>query len=459
MGPRTGEREEIGRIEEGMAKTAVSTKAGVDMYLGAFEQFDKNVNGKSFEKLRQIRRSAIGKFSGLGFPTTSDEKWKYTNVSAIAETKFQLVSEAADQALSVKDLAPYLFGREDWPRVVLVNGIYSERLSSLNGLPSEVKVKSLASALAEDFGSVQNWLRKTSETSNAFSVLNTAFLQDGVFVEISKGAELKLPLQILYVSTAVGRGPWMTHPRNIFHLAQTSRATVLESFASLGERPYFVNIATDVVLDEGAALDFYQILKEGKESFHIETIEANLARSSVLNAHSLALDGKLVRNDLHVGLNGEGASAELNGLYLVSEGRHVDNTILIDHAKPGGTSRQLYKGILQGKSKAAFNGKIYVHKDAQKTDANQINKSLVLSDGAVADTRPQLEIYADDVKCSHGGAVGQIDEESLFYLKSRGIGEEKARRLLCYGFASEVTGRLKLEELRREMDRHLEAWI
>jgi Fe-S cluster assembly protein SufD len=317
-----------------------------------------------------------------------------------------------------------------------------------------VKAGSLATALNSDSALVEPHLaRHAGYQDHPFVALNTAFLQDGAFVSIPRGKAVERPIHLLFVSTHDRRGTaTVSHPRNLILAGDDSQAMVIESYIGLNNALYFTNAVTEIVAGENAVVAHYKLQRESEEAFHISTVQASLSHNSNFSSHSIDLGGALVRNDVNAVLDGKGIECTLDGLYMVAGRQHVDNHTRIDHVKPHCSSRELYKGVLGGRSKGVFNGKIYVHKDAQKTDAKQTNKNLLLSEDAVINTKPQLEIYADDVKCTHGTTIGQLDQEAIFYLRSRGIDLEAARGLLTYAFASEMIGRIKVEPVRAQLE-------
>ncbi len=451
-----------------MELQAALSKTKKEIYLSAFESFEQSANRKTPSWIHQTRRSAIARFSDLGFPTMREESWKYTNVSPIAETPFKSVFDSASQGLSLQKIEPFLFGQNNWQRLVFVNGIYSKEFSSVAVSKNGLKIGNLEPILTSDSKLIEPYLtRYASYDRSAFTALNTAFLRDGAFIYLPEGKVVEEPIHLLFISAPQGQSI-VTYPRILIIAERNSKATIVESYVTLHPPPpkmvgdkeegvYFTNAVTEIVLAEGAVVDHYKIQKESENAFHIGTTQVHQARDSKFSSSSISIGASLARNNLNVILDQEGAECELNGLYLTDGKQHVDNTTLIDHSKPCGKSRQIYKGIIGGKATAVFSGKIFVHKNSKRTDAEQTNKNLLLSEEATVDTKPQLEILNDDVKCTHGAAVGQLDEEAVFYLKTRGIDEEAARRLLSYGFANEVIERIKVEPLRAEMNRELLA--
>jgi Fe-S cluster assembly protein SufD len=424
-------------------------------YLAAFEDWQPAVKKSDPSWLNELRESGIENFSSLGFPTTKDEAWKYTNVGPVVAQPFAL---ANGQSRSVDGAAVLSAAsvEAEAVRLVFVNGVYAPELSSAEGLPPGVRLASLAALrkrepdLAHQIGRYANYRR------NAFVALNTAFIDDGAVLIVAPGVRLSKPVYLAYVSGG-GRRPVVSHPRTLIVLGAASEASIVESYAGLNGGSYLCNAVTELVGETDAVAHHYRLQREADAAFHFGTLAANLARGCHLTAHAVTLSGALVRNDVHVSLDGEGAECVLNGLYLGADKQHVDNFTEIEHAKPRATSLELYKGILDDASHGVFNGKIVVHKDAQKSDARQTNRNLLLSSDAVVNTKPQLEIYADDVKCTHGSTIGQLDPDALFYLRSRGLGPDEARTLLSFAFASDIVMRMKIETLRQRLNEHLMA--
>ncbi len=426
-------------------------------YLSAFEHYQKNGAGRGPAWLKELRQSAITSFEKLGFPTNRNEDWKYTSVGSLVATVFERDEHGRNDTKSVAEAAIHVLSFADsvYNRLVFVNGVYLPELSGVRGLPVGARVESLANALRRDDDIVHAHLsRYVRYQEHSFAALNTAFIEDGALVFIPKGEVIEEPIYLVFVSTGPYR-PVVSHPRNLIVAEEGSQGRIVESHVGTGSGAYFANAVTEIFGGEGASIEHYLLQRGGDAGFHIGTLEAQLSRQCNLSAHSITLAGSLVRNDVHVVLNGEGSECSLNGLYLMDGKQHVDNHTEIEHCMPRARSQELYKGILSGSARGVFNGKILVHKDAQKSDARQTNKNLVLSENAVINTQPQLEIHADDVKCSHGSTVGQLDRDSLFYLRSRGIGSAEAQSLLCYAFASEVVSRVKIGTMRAQLDNYL----
>lgn len=403
-------------------------------------------NGAMPQALLDIRRQAGAWFVENGFPGARDEEWRFTDLSPIRNTEFKLLIETPK--LTSTDLEPLLF-ESAWPRLVFVNGRFDAALSSQT-LPKQVRLMSLKEAAASQPMVAEQLARRGDFRHNGFAALNTALMEDGAFLHVAAGAVIEQPLLLLFVAvpTAV---PTAVFPRNLVIVGENAQASFIEHYVTLGAGAHFTDAVTEVAVRQGAVVEHYKLQQENDETFHTALLQVEQARGSVYTSHNHAFGGSLVRNDLNIVLNGEGAEATLNGLYLTGGTQLVDNHSVIEHAKPHCNSRELYKGILDDRSRAVFSGKIHVHKDAQKTDAIQSNQNLLLSDDATVDTKPQLEIYADDVRCTHGATVGQLDENGIFYLRARGISKENAHLLMIHAFAGEVVEAIKLEALRKQV--------
>ena len=400
--------------------------------------------------LASLRDDAFHCFDRLGFPTTRIEEWRFSNVTPIAETPFVAPVTPPSYGRVALDALP--LPKLGGPELVFVNGWFMPALSTTEGLPAGVKARSLSAVLASDPETVIPHLGQLARIENhAFTALNTAFLRDGAVIEIGAGVVVEAPIHLLFITTT-GDGPVLSQPRVLVLADANSQVRVLESHTGGGDTPYLNNPVTEVVVADGAVVDHYAIVREAEAGNRIGGLFARLGRASNFASHAITLSGAIVRHDANVVLDGEGGVCTLNGLYLGNGGQLVDNQTTIDHAQPHCNSHELYKGILSGRSRAVFNGKIIVRLDAQKTDAKQSNKALLLSEGAQITTKPQLEIFADDVKCTHGATIGQLDAESLFYLRSRALSESQARQLLIHAFAADLLSHIKIDAVRRELD-------
>ncbi len=397
--------------------------------------------------LELVRSSAMDRFEQLGFPTVHDENWKYTNLAPLAKQSFVPASRADKVSI---DVARFVYPETTKAHLVVVNGFFSEELSDKSGLANVVAIDLLTAVADARYNKIARayLARNAGYHNNGLAALNTAFLQSGLFLLIPKNVKVDAPIQVTFVTDSESA----SFPRLLVVAEENSSATLIESFASTGDQQYFTNAVAEIIVKEGARLEHYRMQRESDKAFHTSLTSAELGRSSSYDTTSINLGGRLSRHDISVVMDNEGAECRVDGLYLVGADQHTDTHSVIDHQQPHCNSHQLYKGILDGNAHAVFNGKIFVRHGAQKTDAMQTNKNLLLSPQARVDTKPQLEIYADDVKCAHGAAVGQIDEEEMFYLQARGINPELGRSLLTYGFAEEVIGKIKIDSIRSQLD-------
>ncbi len=417
-----------------------------EIYLTAFEKFRKNVNGQAQLPLRKIREAAIQRFSELGFPNTRMEEWKYTDVTPLLKHDFKLVENLPE--VSNKDIEKFLFDDADSHLVVFINGRFSETLSNLNQSDGKLEIEPLEQVMARNHDLLNRYLTKYAPfEKDAFMALNTAFLRSGIFIRIPEFAVIENPIHILNIAAFDGT-VYQTHPRTLVTASKGSQARIVESYQHLSGGVYFNNAVTEIVLEDDAIVDHYKIQIESIEAFRINNTFVHLGRNSVYNSLSVDLGGRLVRNNIKVRLNDIHGETNLYGFYLADGKQHIDNHTLIDHAQPHCNSNELYKGMLSDKARAVFSGTILVRQDAQKTNAFQSNKNLLLSEEAEVDSRPQLKIFADDVRCTHGATVGQLNEEALFYLQQRGIGKDQAQIMLRFAFAKEIIEKIKPEGLR-----------
>jgi len=431
--------------------TATMTATDHARYVVEFETLEKEL-AVGPDRVRQLRRQAIDRFASLGFPTIKMEEWRFTNVAPIARTDFNLTPER--DGIDPGDLAPYRYA--DSIQLTVVNGYLIREFSDLRCLPEGVRVCSLAECLENHPELIDEYLgRHAGFDEHAFVALNTAFFRDGVFVHVPKGVIVERPINLVNIARPTGDQPVAMFPRNLFVAQESSQVTLVEQFATVGEGPYLTSPVTEVVVGDNAVVDHYKLQRESTDAFHMATFQIHLGRDGNFSSHSISWGGGLVRNDVNAVLDGEGSEATLNGLYMVEGNQLVDNHMRVDHAKAHCDSHELYKGILEGKSRAVFNGRIYVHPGAQKTDAKQTNRNLLVSQDALCNSNPQLEIFADDVKCTHGSTVGQLDDLGIFYLRSRGIGEEAARSLLTYAFAADIVERIKVTPVRQDLEEFL----
>ncbi len=430
---------------------------GVAAYESVFAELEPTLRASGPEWLHDLRREGLDRFKSLGFPSLKEEEWRFTRMRPIAEVDFLPAAEA--RAVDGKTIVSRTFDDAACRRLVLLNGRFVPALSRVKDLPRGVWAGSLAEALRDRGDRVRELLTRGARADKQrFAALNTAFLLDGVYLEIGEGVALDQPIHIVH-ATAAASAPAMTHPRVVLVAGRNSDAVVVESFIGTGDGSYFTNAVAQFVVGENAGVRHYKAQRESAGAFHVAFQHATLAGSARYSTMNITMGGSLVRNDVHTILDGEGIDARVDGLYLASGRQHVDNHTFIRHAQPHCHSFELFKGILDDKARGVFNGRIYVDPVAQKTDAKQENNCMLLSDEARINSNPQLEIFADDVKCTHGAAIGKTDDTALFYLRSRGIPHHEARDLMVYAFASEVLERIELEPLKLRLEADLFEWL
>jgi Fe-S cluster assembly protein SufD len=400
--------------------------------------------------LRLLREKAFARFEANGFPSVKEEDWKYTNVAAVTKANFAPATPNGAAASNIDTLIP---AEAQNSTLVQVNGFFRTELSQLAALPSGVEISSFADALAspERAKVVRDHFENSdSDESNGFRALNLSY-SEGLLIYIPAGLAIEAPIHLLFVSEGADR-PQAAFPRILIVAAPNSSATIIETHTSSAQQVYLTNATIDLQLADGANIKHYKVQRESTAAFHIATTTADLGANANYDTITINLGAALCRHDIDVTMDHEGASCSVDGLYMVDGNQHTDTHSMIDHRQPRCRSHQLYKGILDGSSRAVFNGKVFVRHGAQQTDAHQTNKNLLLSNEAQVDTKPQLEIFADDVKCAHGAAVGQLDEDELFYLESRGINPGLAKNMLTYGFAEEVIEKIPIESIKRQLD-------
>jgi Fe-S cluster assembly protein SufD len=428
-----------------MAQTIDTEVNGTDPYLTQFKRFENQSNQPPW--LFPLRKAGVSSFAEQGFPTLKDEDWRFTNVAPIAKLPFKpFFDSGVDKAVAG------IFANLKGSRLVFANGHFAPDFSAVRWLPGGVKVSNLATALAKDASLLEKHLGRYAQAQgNAFAALNQAFFSDGAFIYVPGGVTIEEPIQLIFISSAKQMGDTI-HPRNLIVADANSKLTVIESYISVGNAAYFTNAVTELVAGDNAQVEHLKFQDEAADAYHIATIQGQFGRSSRVNLHSFAVGAKLSRNNIRAKLAGEGLECVLNGLYVIKDEQLADHHMVVEHAQPHCASHEYFNGILDDKSKGVFHGRILVRQIAQKTDAKQTNKNLLLSDDATADTKPQLEIYADDVKCTHGATVGQLNDESIFYLRSRGIDTQTARRMLIHAFAGEIIDRIQCEPAREELN-------
>lgn len=430
-----------------MTAVATTDRTARETFRAAFAELEgRGAIGPRW--LGELRRAAIARFTERGLPTTRDEEWKYTSLAPLTEIEFDPAANGAGPRIAEEAIAPFRVGPASWSRLVFVDGRYVAKLSTLPPLPGGARLGSLAETLTTAPELVRPYLCAAEEAAgDGFGALNTALWPDGAFLQIPAGLSLAEPVQFLFVATAP-EAARADHPRSLVVVGQGSRATLVETYVALRGNGYLTNAVTDLVLGPGAGVEHHKVVLEGAGGLHVGRTRVRQDRDSRFASCSIVFGGRLVRNDVEARLAGEGAECTLSGLSVIGGRQHADTHTVVEHAEPRARSRQLYKAVLDGRARGVFNGRVIVRPGADGTDAHQTNKNLLLSDGVEVDSKPQLEIFTDDVKCSHGAADGQLADDAIFYLKSRGLEEAAARTLLTHGFANEVLGRLRVEPIR-----------
>ena len=427
--------------------------SATEHYLDQFNRVENQLAGGDLPWLKQKREEALSRFAVMGFPKVGQETWKYTNVSSLEKKPFQLTPEQQN-IINIEQLLPFLLA-DDWPRIVFVDGFFKPELSKLSTLPEKIIVTSLAQVLKKDPKLVQDYLGHLSgEIQHGFAALNMALMTDGAYIHLGKNSNIEQPIHLIFIATGAQEGQAHTL-RNMIIAEENSCASIIEHYIGLNNNSYFTNTISEIFSHNKTQLTHCKLQQESEQAFHIGTTQVKQSLDSHFNSFVFSFGGRLVRSDTNVALAEENTHSNLTGLFLTRNKQHMDFHTCIDHKQPRGKSREFYKGILTDQSRGVFNGKVIVHKDAQKTDADQHSKNLLLSRMAEIDTKPELEIYADDVKCCHGATVGQLDEDALFYLRARGIDRATAINMLVYAFASEMIGLIKAPLLQNYLQQLL----
>lgn len=419
--------------------------------INKFEQFEASLNGESTSYLHGIRQQAINAFNQIGLPSAKHEEYRYTNLGKILEKKFDWIApHHTNDKLDADILSAFEIENLDAYRIVFVNGIYSETLSDHDN--TQVTITELQKA-SESHKEVfeKHFGKHASHKVDAFAALNTAFIKNGTFIKVEKNIVVDKPIAIYNLSDASVKES-VNYPRNLILVGTSAQVSIVEIFGTIGSHNSLVNTVTEIVMGENSIVDYYKIGNDSEHAYHVGLTQVYQANNSTFTANTIAFGGGMIRNNLQIKIDGEGCTSNLYGLYILDGKSHVDNHTVVDHIKPNSVSNELYKGILDGHSKGVFNGKVFVRRDAQKTNAFQSNKNILLTDDASINTKPQLEIWADDVKCSHGCTTGQLDLEALFYLRARGIDKDKAKAMLLYAFAIDVLENVKIEALKKHLD-------
>lgn len=420
-----------------------------DRLLAGFKATEERLNGETKSPLHQVRRAALQTFEVLGFPTVKHEEWKYSNVTGLINKAYELEQPST---ISAVDLDPLRIPNLSGNILYFVNGQYRADLSRLVSPTTEVQILSFKEALTDQSEAVGAYFSRIADfQDNAFTALNTAFAFDGVFIRVPDGKTVAEPIILRFITDA-RTNDVAAQPRNLIIVGRNAEVKVVESYRTLGEQASLTNTVTEVMVARDARVEYYKVQNDTDQSYHIGTTQVRQSDNSLFYSTTVTLNGGFVRNNLNIVLDGEHCEAHMYGLYIPNGKQHIDNHTLVDHAKPNSYSNELYKGILEERATGVFNGKIYVRPDAQKTNAYQSCKNVVLSPDATMNTKPQLEIYADDVKCSHGTTTGKLNEEALFYMRSRGIPKEQAQTLLMYAFAEDVMNKIKIAPIREYLE-------
>ena len=421
-----------------------------------FKTAEGRMNGEAKSAVHQIRQQALERFDKLGFPTIRHEEWKYSNVKNLVNQAFEF---NAVTNFSAKDLEEMSIPNLEGNILYFINGIYNTELSTIISPDSELQILTFAEAAKTQPELVEQYFNKYSDyQDNAFTALNTAFAQNGVFVHVPDNKVVAQPIIMRFISDARTLNV-ASQPRNLIVVGKRSEVQIAEAYRSFGENASFTNAVTEFVVGEEANVHYYKVQNESDKSYHIGTTSVLQAGKSVFTANTVTANGGFVRNNLNIKIDGEYAEANMFGLYIPNGKQHIDNHTAVDHAKPNSNSNELYKGILKGKSTGVFNGKIFVRQDAQKTNAFQSCKNVLLSEDASMNTKPQLEIWADDVKCSHGTTTGQLNDDALFYMQARGISKDTARALLTLAFAQDVIDKFEIVAIKEYLQALIEEKI
>jgi len=420
-----------------------------DQYIAKFPVLEQDLNGQKHSGLHKVRKKALDDFEKLGFPTPKTEEWKYTRIERVVKEQFEPYLPKDQVVPTDADLGIEMYPSIEANKLVFVNGFYSQAHSTWLEEDDKVFVKSFSELEDTTNESIQYLAQNTDQEKEAFTALNTAFFQDGALLHLGKNTELNHPLMLIFVSAPTGT-KYLSQPRNLIIADEGSKATVIEDYQTIdSDEDYFTNELTEIVLKPNARVDHYKMMIQPAQLNLVNSVQVHQQRDSRYNCYNFTLRGQLIRNNYYIQLAEEGAECDVNGLYYTREQDHADNHVLIEHKVPQCQSNQFFKGLLDGKSTGVFNGKVYVHPHAQKTNAYQSDKNILLSDKATINAKPELEIYADDVTCSHGATSGQLDKNQVFYLMARGLDKERAKALLTEAFALEVTDKVELESVNK----------
>ncbi len=421
-------------------------------FISHFDILESGLDDADSHPIHKVRKEALDNFKYLGFPGKRDEEWRFTDISPILENDFKPLLYPEITKISKDDIDQLTFKDESVLRLVFVDGFFSETLSDKRVSKKDVIITNIKRLLSQDAAEMVDLLKKYKNYENdSFTALNSAFIKDGAVIKIDKNVNYEKPVHLVFISTGHDK-PQVTHPKNLVFVDENSNFTLIESYVSLSEDQYFTNAVSEIRVAENAQVDHYRLQNESMNAYHIGNIFIHQQNNSRYISTSLTFGASISRTNINTDLDGQGIETHLNGLYMGHDNQLIDTHTYINHAKPHCESHEIYQGILSEQAKGVFSGKIHVRPDAQKTDAKQSNNCLLLSDTARIDSKPQLEIYADDVKCTHGATIGQLDENAVFYLQSRGISQQRARNILTYAFAESAIENIKIESFRDKVD-------
>ena len=421
-----------------------------DPWLESFEALE-NTSELAPAWLLPFRKAGLAQYAKTGLPTLRDEDWRFTNMDPIRQLAFNPTSAPGTLSADALSSVPYPFKDGAAVRLVFLDGHFQKDLSELSNLPDTVTALPMKEAVQQKGLGLEAHLgRYTYQNDNPFAALNAAYFQDGFYLKIPKNLKVETPIHFLHISS--GNHAQASFGRFLIHAEKFSNCTLLESHHTLNDAAYLNAPTSEFVVEDEASVEHIKVQDESKEAFHMASIYAWVGRSSHFHSHYLSTGGRISRNNIRTKLDGEGLECVLNGLYLAEKNQVADNHMIVDHSKPNCDSHEYFNGILDDHARGVFHGRILVQQIAQKTDAKQTNKNLLLSDDATADTKPQLEIYADDVKCTHGATIGQLDEEAVFYLRTRGVPKAVAQQMLVHAFAGEIIDRIQHDLIREELD-------
>ena len=422
--------------------------------LAKVEEHASTLNGNAVAELKEARNEALEILRKKGFPGQKEEAYKFTNISKELAQNFKFSLKDSESDFSLNEIRGLFNTDIEANHLVFVNGEFREDLSEINSSPDQLRIASFAEVSKKNPEKLDTYGKLAKSEKDAFTALNTAFANDGVYIEIPNNVQLEIPVITYFIADAK-EGESISFPRNLYVIGKSAKVDFIHFTKSIGEHKTIKNQVDEIVVEENSNVSLYKIQDDLETAYSIGETKVYQPNNSRFTAVTLTLNGAVVRNNLNIDVDGEGAEANMYGLYLTKGKTHVDNQTEVDHIKPNSCSNELYKGIMDESSKGVFNGKIYVRQEAQKTNAFQANNNVLISDKATVNTKPQLEIWADDVKCSHGCTTGQLDEEAVFYLRSRGIGETQARAMILRAFAREVLDKIEYEGLKEYVEREI----